>query len=622
MALRCFLFSSDEATSDTIRQVLTGLGVEGETCSEAATSVAKLAEELFQIVVIDWDRQPEAAMLLSAARDRKPAERPLILAVVSDDSSVPKVLQAGANSILKKPLLADQVTDTLATARDLLRSRQESANVQAAAAAAAAISPQPPEQTLRRGSLSPAPERASGTQFETDTEVAHFSEQSAAQQTDPLKDLEPMAASVAEEPPPAPLSDEPKGLEYYLKARGVVRQPASVFAVAPAPVKETKPALPGYDQAPSSPPSHPSEADAPAKTGGSAQKSEPQLFSSSTGDSSDIEESSESGTDTPSRFRLGKGVIAAAVLLAALAITAAPQAPWHSQVTGLWSRGRHTLHGWLNPQPVTSVSQAPASHEDFGRAGDEYKLPVAENIPDATTDPSQISVLPVVDPTAKKPAPDVAATNPVTVVPDTTPVVSPDAAQPNPAPTGTAQPTPPAPSVSQPATSVPAAMPTAAPAPPVSVPSEAPAVTPTATVTPAPRRQPAIYVPATTKVPSSLQSQMATMTPDASGNKPLDAALPAIEPVAISELNERALLTDQPSLAYPTNAAGKQGTVTLQVLIGRDGIVQDAKFLQGSLAFARAAIDGVKQWKFKPYLMNGRPVSVETNLTLRFAPGQ
>ena len=51
-----------------------------------------------------------------------------------------------------------------------------------------------------------------------------------------------------------------------------------------------------------------------------------------------------------------------------------------------------------------------------------------------------------------------------------------------------------------------------------------------------------------------------------------------------------------------------------------DGTVQDAKFLQGSLAFARTAIDGVKQWKFKPYIMNGRPVSVQTTMTMGFKP--
>ena len=115
---------------------------------------------------------------------------------------------------------------------------------------------------------------------------------------------------------------------------------------------------------------------------------------------------------------------------------------------------------------------------------------------------------------------------------------------------------------------------------------------------------------------------MAVMVPDASGNKPLDAAMPAIEPVAVPELTERALLADQPSMNYPDSAKGQQGTVILQVLIGRDGVVQDAKFVQGSLAFAHTAIDGVRRWKFKPYAMNGRPVSVQTTLTIKFKPQQ
>jgi protein TonB len=54
--------------------------------------------------------------------------------------------------------------------------------------------------------------------------------------------------------------------------------------------------------------------------------------------------------------------------------------------------------------------------------------------------------------------------------------------------------------------------------------------------------------------------------------------------------------------------------------VGRDGTVQDAKFTQGSLVFARAAIDAVKQWKFKPYILNGRPVSVQSLITLNFKP--
>ena len=110
------------------------------------------------------------------------------------------------------------------------------------------------------------------------------------------------------------------------------------------------------------------------------------------------------------------------------------------------------------------------------------------------------------------------------------------------------------------------------------------------------------------------------MTPAAGGDKPAEAAMPSIEPVNVPEAAERALLTDQPNLTYPPGGTGQPGTVTVQVLIGRDGTVQDARFLQGQLAFAKAAVNGVKQWKFKPYLMNGRPVSVQTVLTIKIAP--
>jgi len=640
MALRCFLFSSDEGTSDVIRQVMTGLGIEGESCSQATTAVEKLANELFQLVVIDWDQQPEAIMLLSAARERKAAQRPLILVIVSDDAGAPKALQAGANSILRKPLLVNQVTDTLRTARDLLRSRQESAASAATAAAAGASSAAP----APGGPTAPAPLRVgeflhstpipTGGRFETDSEVAHFKEQSTADQTDPLKDLEPVAAAVEERPsppPPPPLpppTDEPKGLEWYLKARGVARQPGSVLGTTPAlppPPASEKPELLGYDQ-----PLIASETDAekhsqtpdtqdPAAQEAQEKKQEAQLFSYITGENQETSKPSES------RFRMGKRAIVAALALAACAIVAAPQAPWHGSLAGLTARGRRALHGWLNPQPVTAVTQAPTTHEDFGRPGDEYKLPVAENIPDATTDPSQISVVPVVDPTAKKPTTVDPGTDQSTGTSNAS--APPDAIQPNSVATPAVQPVQSTPDQTQPTVAPGPSAPRAA-SPDASAHPDVPAVNPVPPVTvqqppaPAPRPQPTQYTPAPTKVPSSLKSQMATMAPDAGGDKPMEAALPSIEPVAIPELTERALLTDQPTLAYPANAAGKQGTVSLQVLIGRDGTVQDAKFLQGSLAFAHAAIDNVKQWKFKPYTMNGRPVSVETNLTLKFSPAQ
>ena len=113
---------------------------------------------------------------------------------------------------------------------------------------------------------------------------------------------------------------------------------------------------------------------------------------------------------------------------------------------------------------------------------------------------------------------------------------------------------------------------------------------------------------------------MASMTPASSGNKPVEAALPSIEPVDLPEAAARALLLQQPDPLYPESAKGRQGTVVLQLLIGRDGSVQDAKFLQGSLAFAHAATDAVRQWRFKPYTLNTHPAAVRTVLTLNFKP--
>ena len=418
-------------------------------------------------------------------------------------------------------------------------------------------------------------------------------------------------------------------------------------APVPVPAQNSGPELLGYDQSPSFSSSKAAVNEQAAASSLETPKNPP-LFSYITGDSEETnkEETSDEPKTTsssPSRFHLGKGAMIAALSLAACAVFATPQAPWHPQMKSLWTRGQRSMHAWLNPQATTVVTQAPAAHEDFGRAGDEYKLPVAENIPDATTDPSQIQVVPVVDPTAKKPAGDGTSPDPTTAPTDTptTPAATtppPDGSRPpsvqvqeNPA----AQPAPPpasptttaTPIVSAPASTGTAVVPVSNPpahADSAAVISTTPIPTaPASSTPPPPKRQAAPYVPATApRVPSSLQSQMAVMVPDASGNKPADAAMPAIEPISVPELTERTLISDQPPMDYPVSAKGQQGTVILQVLIGRDGAVQDAKFLQGSLAFARTAIDGVRQWKFKPYSMNGRPVSVQTMLTIKFKPGQ
>jgi TonB family protein len=71
---------------------------------------------------------------------------------------------------------------------------------------------------------------------------------------------------------------------------------------------------------------------------------------------------------------------------------------------------------------------------------------------------------------------------------------------------------------------------------------------------------------------------------------------------------------------YPPLArrARIQGTVILKVVINKSGDVENMQLFSGHPMLAPAAIEAVKQWRYKPYLLNGEPVEVETNVTVNF----
>jgi len=71
---------------------------------------------------------------------------------------------------------------------------------------------------------------------------------------------------------------------------------------------------------------------------------------------------------------------------------------------------------------------------------------------------------------------------------------------------------------------------------------------------------------------------------------------------------------------YPPLArqARIQGTVVLKVRISKSGDVANLQLFSGHPMLAPAAIEAVKQWKYKPYLVNGDPVEVATTVTVNF----
>lgn len=91
--------------------------------------------------------------------------------------------------------------------------------------------------------------------------------------------------------------------------------------------------------------------------------------------------------------------------------------------------------------------------------------------------------------------------------------------------------------------------------------------------------------------------------------------------VRISERVSKALLVDKVIPLYPEGAklARIQGEVILLVVIGTDGKVKDVKVLSGHPWLVAAARDVVPRWRYRPYLINGQPVEVETQVKLSFA---
>jgi protein TonB len=71
---------------------------------------------------------------------------------------------------------------------------------------------------------------------------------------------------------------------------------------------------------------------------------------------------------------------------------------------------------------------------------------------------------------------------------------------------------------------------------------------------------------------------------------------------------------------YPPLArqARIQGKVVLQAQISKDGTIENLQLLSGHPMLAPAAIEAVRQWRFKPYLLNGEPVEVDTQVEVNF----
>jgi len=103
-------------------------------------------------------------------------------------------------------------------------------------------------------------------------------------------------------------------------------------------------------------------------------------------------------------------------------------------------------------------------------------------------------------------------------------------------------------------------------------------------------------------------------------NEPASGATPAAERTSVSADTASSMVMRSVQPEYPMLARQMrvQGSVILQALIGRDGMIQDLRVLSGPPILASAAQEAVRQWHFKPHYVGAQPVETRASITVNF----
>jgi protein TonB len=107
------------------------------------------------------------------------------------------------------------------------------------------------------------------------------------------------------------------------------------------------------------------------------------------------------------------------------------------------------------------------------------------------------------------------------------------------------------------------------------------------------------------------------------GSRPILPAVRPVSPVAplrISNMSEGSLIHKvQPAYPALARTARVQGAVVLEAVISKQGTIENLKVLTGHPMLALAASEAVRQWRYRPYILNNEPVEVETQITVNFS---
>jgi protein TonB len=588
MGYQALLFCPDEKTARTVTQVLSELDFNVESCTEPFAAVKKLMGQHFDAVVVDCDNEQNATLLFKSARNSTSNQGSLAVAVVEGQAGVAKAFRIGANLVLTKPINIEQAKGTLRVARGLLRKGEPLKPV----AEAMATSPAPtvadkPAPAARPEA--PAVPAVPTTPVPTKSGVntlrpapVPVAAAKAAEQDEDLLDIgekDSVAAPSAPAPvaPPAnkfitPAPQADKFLAAALASPTPAARAASNAAAfskgaasAPAPARERQDAQVADTlfERPAA------TADAPLKTTEAAPRESSGFVGSaptfSFGGANAPAESSGAGK----KLLVG---VAAVVILAAAAYVG-------------WSHFQRRA-----PEPETAQTEttaAPATTSPVPKPSTTQHQPAvpapkpSASLPSSQNGPS----------TAKSHASgnsDSAA----------------DASGSPSAPSSTKSSSSPSSDVSKTADADEAA------AEPIVVKAgKSPLVHNKAGAVDAP--EPSII---------GIATAGASAPPPDLGSTSEIAPKPMLQSLNVSQGVSRGLLFKKVQPVYPRTALSMriEGSVELMATISKTGDIASVKVLSGDSHLTTAATEAVKQWKYKPYLLNGEPVEIQTQVTINF----
>jgi protein TonB len=91
----------------------------------------------------------------------------------------------------------------------------------------------------------------------------------------------------------------------------------------------------------------------------------------------------------------------------------------------------------------------------------------------------------------------------------------------------------------------------------------------------------------------------------------------------VSRLSPGQLISrTEPKYPIIAKQAGIQGEVVLTAIISKSGKIESLQLKSGHPLLAQAALDAVRRWQYRPYILNGEAVEVETQVTVNFRLGR